>query len=84
MWDVLLDLYASEAEGKRITISSACIAAAVPPTTALRVIKALEEAGSIERYRFGQDARRVHVRLTATARIRLAAYLQMYGVVVPR
>jgi hypothetical protein len=34
-WDILLDLYAARQEGKQVSVSSLCIAAAVPPTTAL-------------------------------------------------
>ena len=36
VWDILLDLYASHHEGKNVAVTSLCIAAAVPPTTALR------------------------------------------------
>ena len=35
-WDIMLDLFAARIEGKDITVSSAGIAACVPPTTALR------------------------------------------------
>ena len=40
-WDILLDLYAAKVEGGIIYVSSACIAASVPPTTALRMISRL-------------------------------------------
>ena len=36
-WDMLLDLYASHLEQKRVSVSSLQIASAVPGTTALRV-----------------------------------------------
>jgi hypothetical protein len=35
-WDILLDLYIRQAQGKRTTVSSACVGAIVPATTALR------------------------------------------------
>jgi hypothetical protein len=35
-WDILLDLKAAGLEGQNVSVSSLCIAAAVPPTTALR------------------------------------------------
>lgn len=35
-WDILLDLKAASLEGQQVSVSSRCIAAAVPPTTALR------------------------------------------------
>ena len=48
-WDILLDLYASRGEGRKVSVRSACIAAAVPPTTALRCLKHMEELGLIVR-----------------------------------
>ena len=35
-WDIMLDLKAGAQEGQRVSLSSLCIAVAVPPTTALR------------------------------------------------
>jgi predicted transcriptional regulator len=66
-WDILLDLFASEAEGKSVSISSACLAASVPMTTALRWVSRLEEEGLIERRATG-DRRRINVLLTAAGR----------------
>jgi hypothetical protein len=34
-WDMLLDLYAAEIEEQPVSVTSACIAAAAPATTAL-------------------------------------------------
>ena len=44
-WDMLLDLMAARLEKNRVAVSSLCIAAAVPATTALRWIKALTDSG---------------------------------------
>ena len=44
-WDMLLDLMAARLEKNRVAVSSLCIAAAVPATTALRWIKALTDRG---------------------------------------
>ena len=44
-WDMLLDLMAARIEKNRVAVSSLCIAAAVPATTALRWIKALTDRG---------------------------------------
>jgi len=63
-WDILLDLYAAHLEGKAVSISSACIASAVPTTTALRWLSRLVECGLIERSLDASDARRAHVRMT--------------------
>ena len=66
-WDILLDLFAAELEQLRVSVSSLCIAAAVPPTTALRWITGMTEAGLLERQADAADRRRAFVRLTATA-----------------
>lgn len=76
-WHILLDLFASEVEGKRISISSACIASGVPSTTALRHINLLEGRGTVERIRDRHDARRYHLGLTSDFRERIRRHLQM-------
>lgn len=63
-WDILLDLFAASAEGKAVSVSSACIAAAAPPTTALRYINHLQREGYLMRYRRGADKRIIFVSLT--------------------
>ena len=63
-WDILLDLYAAEAEGKPVDVSSACVAAAVPQTTALRYIGRLEAAGLVRRAPVASDRRRSMLHLT--------------------
>jgi DNA-binding transcriptional ArsR family regulator len=68
-WDMLLDLMAARLEGKRVAISSLCIAAAVPMTTALRWIGVLAEGGLVVRVADPGDGRRAYVELAeATAR----------------
>ena len=63
-WDMLLDLFAAHEEGRAVTVSSLCIAANVPPTTALRWIAAMEEARKLVRQGDGRDRRRIYVRMT--------------------
>ena len=63
-WDILLDLFASEHEGKTVRVKSACIAAAVPPSTALRTIKHLYQAGLVLRVPDPQDRRAVYLRMS--------------------
>jgi Winged helix DNA-binding domain len=63
-WDMLLDLMAARLEGRQVAISSLCIAAYVPATTALRWIKALTEQGLFERIPDPADGRRVHIALS--------------------
>lgn len=66
-WDMLLDLYAARLEGRRVSVSSLCIAAAVPPTTALRWIGTMHDADLFEREPDPTDRRRAHIRLTDRA-----------------
>jgi DNA-binding MarR family transcriptional regulator len=66
-WDILLDLYASDLEGRSVSVSSACFAAAVPPTTALRWIRKLVEDGALTRVQDPKDGRRVYVTLSEYA-----------------
>lgn len=74
-WDMLLDLMAARLEEKRVAVSSLCIAAAVPPTTALRWIKALTDRGLFVRCADPQDGRRVYIELSDEAARALGAYL---------
>ena len=73
-WDIILDLTKAELEGKRISVTSACIASGVPPTTALRWIAVLEKEGIIERSSDQQDKRRVFVRMSETGMRLIHAY----------
>lgn len=73
-WDMLLDLFAAELEHLRVSVSSLCIAAAVPPTTALRWITSLTSHGLIEREPDLLDRRRAHIKLTARAGIAMRGY----------
>lgn len=73
-WDMLLDLYAAEREHRRVSVSSLCIAAAVPGTTALRWIGTMVAAGLFERQADQHDRRRAYVALTDDARRGLNGY----------
>lgn len=75
-WDILLDLFIAEHEHKQIAVKSACIAAGVPMTTALRWITKLEKRGLIERRRSPFDARSSHVALTPAAKDAMRAWLE--------
>ena len=75
-WDMLLDLFAAELEGSAVSVSSLCIAAAVAPTTALRWIARLTDAGLFERRPDAFDKRRVFMALSETARQGMRGYCQ--------
>jgi DNA-binding MarR family transcriptional regulator len=66
-WDMLLDLFASAEEGRTVRVSSACIAAAVPASTALRYLAEMERTGLITRSPSPGDKRGQIVRLTASS-----------------
>ena len=66
-WDILLDLVASRIEKKPVSVSSLCIAAAVPPTTALRWIRMMTDQGLLERRADPKDARRMFIDLSDAA-----------------
>ncbi len=66
-WDMLLDLYAAHLGQRRVSVTSLCIAANVPTTTALRWISTLEGEGLIERRADPLDGRRFFISLTGEA-----------------
>ena len=75
-WDILLDLMAARLEGRTVSVSSLCIASAVPPTTALRWIKTLTDDNFLERSADPVDGRRIFVHLTDRAVAAMEAYFQ--------
>ncbi len=66
-WDMLLDLMAARLEGQPVAVSSLCIAAAVPPTTALRWIKTMTDLGLLVRVADPTDRRRVFIEMSPRA-----------------
>lgn len=78
-WDMLLDLTAARVEHTRVSITSLCIASGVPPTTALRWIGQMTEAGLLERVEDDCDRRRAFVVLSAGAADGMASYFAELG-----
>jgi DNA-binding MarR family transcriptional regulator len=74
-WDILLDLYTADARGECVQTSSLAFAARVPHSTAIRWAKIMTSAGLIDRHADPQDARRVHVRLSTSARALMDEYM---------
>ncbi|WP_432769200.1 winged helix DNA-binding protein [Sphingopyxis sp.] len=75
-WDMLLDLYAARLERQPVSVSSLCIAAAVPATTALRWIKTMTDAGLFVREADPQDGRRIFIALAEGAGDAMARYFE--------
>jgi hypothetical protein len=63
-WNILLDLLLAHLERRPVSISSVCIAAGVPTTTALRWIATLERAGLVQRRPDAEDRRRIWLSLS--------------------
>lgn len=78
-WDMLLDLLQAEIAQLRVPVSSLCIAAAVPATTALRWLKAMTEQGLFLRRADPHDGRRVFVELAPQASQALRRYFAEVG-----
>lgn len=75
-WDILLDLYVAQAEGRLMSVSSACIGSAAPPTTGLRWLGVLQQEGLVLREHDPQDQRRILVRLSPDGTNRMEDYLR--------
>ena len=78
-WDMLLDLLQAELAQLRVPVSSLCIAAAVPATTALRWLKTMTSQGLFVRRADPHDGRRVFVELDPAASIALRRYFAEVG-----
>lgn len=75
-WDMMLDLLAARLAGQYVSVSSLCIAASVPPTTALRWIRQLTDRGIFARLDDPVDRRRVFIKLTDEAAEAMLAWVQ--------
>ena len=78
-WDMLLDLTAARAEHARVSVTSLCIAASVPPTTALRWIGQMTETGLLQRVEDETDRRRAFITMTDKAADAMARFFAELG-----
>ena len=76
-WDIMLDLAAARLEGKQVSVSSLCIAADVPTTTALRWIKGMTDAGLLVRRSDPGDGRRSFIDLSDDAAGAMDRYIAL-------
>lgn len=82
-WNMLLDLSAARVERKRVSVTSLCIASGAPPTTALRWIGQMVEAGLFVRVCDDSDRRRAFIELTDTAVDAMARYFLEISLTAP-
>ncbi|MEO1731627.1 MAG: MarR family transcriptional regulator [Pseudomonadota bacterium] len=73
-WDMMLDLVAAHGEKARVSVTSLCIAAGVPATTALRWLKQMVESGIFVRVADPDDRRRAFIELSETSLDAMARY----------
>lgn len=73
-WDMLLDLFVHECEGKPVSMSSLCAAAAIPESSAMRLAQRLCDAGLLIRRPDPTDGRRSFMKLAPDVAHRLRAY----------
>lgn len=66
-WDMMLDLFHAELVHRRVSVSSLCVAAEVPQTTALRWLTNMVERNFFVRRSDPLDRRRVFVELAPEA-----------------
>jgi hypothetical protein len=75
-WDILLDLFIAQGEGKSVSVSSACIGSAAPATTGLRWLGVLADEGLVVRENDPEDHRRVLVRLTPAGQAAMERFFE--------
>lgn len=75
-WDMMLDLTAAHGEKASVSVTSLCIAAGVPATTALRWLKQMVESGIFERVNDPEDRRRAFIKLSEKSLDAMARYFE--------
>ena len=75
-WEMLIDLFIHECEGKDLSISSLCVTASIPMSSALRLVQKLCDAGILRRVPDPADGRRTIIRLEPAIAHRLRAYFE--------
>jgi DNA-binding response OmpR family regulator len=74
-WDILLDLTRAKLDGQQVSVSSVCIAASVPMSTALRWVRQMTDAGLLRRWTDPKDRRRDLIALTEATATNMRDYL---------
>lgn len=73
-WEMLIDLFIHECQGKPLSTSDLCVTSTIPMSSALRLVQKLCDAGLVDRTPDLMDARRSFVRLQPATSHRLRAY----------
>jgi DNA repair protein RadC len=73
-WEMLIDLFIHECEGKELSISSLSITPSMPLSSALRLAQKLCDAGIVRRVSDPFDGRRSIIKLEPATSHRLRAY----------
>ncbi|HEX9933248.1 MAG TPA: hypothetical protein VGB08_10440 [Allosphingosinicella sp.] len=76
-WNILVELFIAAEEGRNVTIKSACVAAGVPQSTALRHIAHLNEVRLTARAQHPSDARSAYLKLTDRGRAKMVSYITL-------
>jgi DNA-binding MarR family transcriptional regulator len=79
-WDILLELFAADWSGEKLSVSGACYASGVPASTGLRWVVRLENEGWIQRIEDSRDKRRSWLMLTDRAHKTISAFLAKMAV----
>lgn len=73
-WEMLIDLFIHESEGKPLSISSLCVTSSIPMSSALRLVQKLCDAGILVRIPDLMDGRRSFIKLAPAIAHRIRAY----------
>jgi hypothetical protein len=76
-WNILLELFIAAEEGRNVTIKSACVAAGVPQSTALRHIAHLIDVRLAIRAQHPSDARSAYLKLSDGGRARMVTFISL-------
>lgn len=76
-WNILIELFIAGEEGRNVTIKSACVAAGVPQSTALRHIAHLIEVRLATRAQHPSDARSAYLKLTDRGRAKMVSVISL-------
>lgn len=75
-WDMLLELFAAELNGERISTSNLILSSAAPSSTALRWLKYLERLGLVSKIASHVDGRVQYQRMTSAGMDSMTKYFE--------